>query len=220
MNVVIDDSWKKVLGDYFKTPHFKALTEQVKQEYLTKTVFSHPKNLFNAFNVTPFDKVSVVILGQDPYHGVGQAHGLSFSVEDGVTAPPSLKNILKECADDIGHAPSVTNDLTLWANQGVLLLNSVLTVEAAQAASHAKLGWQEFTDYVIKTISDKKEHCVFILWGNYAKAKSELIDTTKHLIITSPHPSPFSAHSGFFGSKPFSRTNMYLAKHNKTIITW
>lgn len=220
MNVVIDDSWKKILGDYFETPHFKALTEQVKQEYLTKTVFPHPKNLFNAFNATPFDKVSVVILGQDPYHGVGQAHGLSFSVEDGVTAPPSLKNILKECADDIGHKPSVTNDLTPWANQGVLLLNSVLTVLANSPASHAKLGWQEFTDHVIKTISDEKEYCVFILWGNYAKAKASLIDESKHLIITSPHPSPFSAHSGFFGSKPFTQTNAYLVKHNKSLINW
>ena len=220
MNVQIDASWKDALSDYFETDAWKELTEFVKQRYQETTVYPHPKNLFNAFNSTPLDNVKVVILGQDPYHGPGQAHGLSFSIESGHRLPPSLQNILQELLDDIGEHSIQDGNLQSWADQGVLLLNSVLTVEHKSPASHAKKGWEAFTDYVIETISQKREHVVFILWGAYAQKKEELIDTDKHLVIKSAHPSPFSAHKGFFESKPFSKANNYLEKHNIEKIAW
>ncbi len=221
MNVRIEASWKKELTDYFSSPDWQKLSSFVKDEYLNKTIYPHPKNIFNAFNLCPFGEVNVIILGQDPYHNPGQAHGLSFSVQDGVTPPPSLKNIYKELESDLGISKDPQNgNLSSWAEQGVLLLNAVLSVEKNKPTSHAKKGWEKFTDEVIKHISEKKEHCVFILWGNYAKSKAALIDTHKHLILTSPHPSPFSAHSGFFGSRPFSQTNGYLKKYQKKEIRW
>ena len=221
MNVNIESSWKEVLKDYFETPEFKFLTDFVRQEYQTKTIYPHPKNIFNAFNTTPFDKVSVVIIGQDPYHNPGQAHGLCFSVQDGVTPPPSLKNIYKEIEDDLDTKKDMTNgNLTHWGEQGVFLLNSVLTVEKNKPTSHASKGWEEFTDYVIKKISEEKDHIVFLLWGSYAKKKGAVIDRTKHLVLESTHPSPFSASNGFFGNKHFSQANEYLKKYNKKEIEW
>ncbi len=221
MNVIIEPSWKKILQEYFKTDAWKNLTDFVRKEYQTKTVYPHPKNIFNAFNSTPFNKVSVVIIGQDPYHNPGQAHGLCFSVQDGVTPPPSLKNIYKEIQDDLGIQKDFSSgNLSSWTQQGVLLLNSVLTVEKNKPASHAGKGWEDFTTYVIQKISDEKEHCVFLLWGNYAKQKGAIIDRSKHLVLESAHPSPFSAHHGFFGNKHFSQTNAYLKKHGKKEIQW
>lgn len=221
MKVQIEPSWKQVLQDYFTHDAFKKLTTFIKSEYKTKTIYPQLKKIFNAFNTTPFEKVSVVIIGQDPYHNKGQAHGLCFSVPDTITPPPSLKNIYKEIENDV----HITKDnkrgnLESWAQQGVLLLNSVLTVEQNKPASHAGKGWEEFTDYVIQSISDRKEHVVFLLWGNYAKQKGKIVDKTKHLVLESAHPSPFSAHSGFFGNRHFSRTNKYLQKHNKKPIQW
>lgn len=221
MDVRIEESWKEVLKDEFEQPYFKELTEFVKQEYETETVFPHPKNIFNAFELTPFNDVRIVILGQDPYHGQGQAHGLSFSVVEGVRNPPSLQNIYKELESDVGIPIAAKNgDLTRWAKQGVLLLNATLTVRANTPGSHQGKGWEQFTDAAIKALSDKREHLVFILWGNYAKAKGAHIDRSKHLVIESPHPSPFSAHSGFFGSKPFSKTNEYLMKCGLGELDW
>jgi uracil-DNA glycosylase len=221
MEVNIEPSWKEVLKAEFDKPYFTELTAFVKEEYKTATVYPHPKNLFRAFELTPFDKVKVVILGQDPYHGAGQAHGLSFSVVEGVRNPPSLQNIFKELEDDIGEKPRIeTGDLSRWAEQGVLLLNATLTVRAASAGSHQNKGWEEFTDAVIQALSEKRENLVFILWGNYARTKGAHIDRTKHFVIESPHPSPFSAYNGFFGSKPFSKTNEYLTEHNETPINW
>jgi uracil-DNA glycosylase len=212
MDVRIEKSWKEVLKDEFEKPYFKELTAFVKDEYETGTVYPHPKNILNAFELTPFNEVRVVILGQDPYHGAGQAHGLSFSVVEGVRNPPSLQNMYKELEGDLGKPVDTSSgDLTRWAKQGVLLLNSTLTVRAGSPGSHQGKGWEQFTDAAIKALSDKREHLVFILWGNYAKAKGAYIDRSKHLVIESPHPSPLSAHSGFFGSKPFSKTNEYLA---------
>jgi uracil-DNA glycosylase len=221
MDVKIEKSWKKVLEPYFETDSFKQLTDFVRNEYLTKTVYPAPKNVFNAFNSTPFDKVKVVIIGQDPYHNPGQAHGLCFSVQPGVTPPPSLKNIYKELDSDLNIKKDFTNgDLTDWAKQGVLLINSVLTVRKNEAGSHANKGWEDFTNEVIKQLSDKKENLVFLLWGNYAKQKGKIIDKNKHLILEAAHPSPFSAHNGFFGCRHFSQTNQYLKKHNKKEINW
>lgn len=221
MNVRIEPSWKEALTEEFEAPYFKELTEVVKQSYLgTDAVYPPPKFIFNAFALTPFDKVEVVILGQDPYHGAGQAHGLCFSVQEGIAVPPSLQNIYKELHDDLGVPIRKTGDLTQWATQGVLLLNATLTVLAGKPGSHQNLGWEQFTDAVIKKISDEKVHVVFILWGKYAQSKENLIDWEKHLILKAPHPSPFSAHSGFFGSKPFSKTNEYLKKHKKKPIEW
>jgi uracil-DNA glycosylase len=220
MNVVIEPSWKKALANEFEQPYFSSLSAKVKQAYLNGTVYPPPKLIFNAFSLCPFNLVKVVILGQDPYHGHGQAHGLSFSVPDGVKNPPSLKNIYKELQTDLDIASPQSGNLEHWAKQGVLLLNATLTVLPGQPASHQGLGWETFTDAVIKTISDQKEHVVFILWGNYARAKKSLIDTKKHLVIESPHPSPFSAHTGFFGSKPFSKTNTYLEETNQSSIDW
>ena len=223
MKVNIESSWKRALKGYFSTPNFANLTDFVRSEYQDpkKTIYPQPRDLFNAFNQTPFDQVSVVILGQDPYHNPGQAHGLCFSVRGGVTPPPSLKNVYKEIAADIGIQKDTANgDLTDWASQGVLLLNAVLSVEKNKPASHAGRGWEDFTDKVIKKLSDEKEHLVFMLWGNYAKKKGEVIDRSKHLVLEAAHPSPFSAHNGFFGCKHFSKTNAYLTEHGTKEIGW
>ncbi len=224
MEVNIESSWKKALQDEFGKPYFKELTDFVKKEYAEKNVYPAPKNIFRAFELTPFDKVKVVILGQDPYHGARQAIGLSFAVEEGITLPPSLRNIYKELESDLGkpvpQAVEGNGDLTRWAEQGVLLLNATLTVRASQPGSHQGRGWEAFTDAAIKTISDTRENLVFILWGNYARQKGAIIDRSKHLVLESAHPSPFSAVNGFFGSKPFSKTNEYLKKHGEKPIEW
>lgn len=204
----------------FEKPYFKELTDFVKWEYLSGAIFPHPKNVFHAFELCPFDQVKVVILGQDPYHGPGQAHGLCFSVRDGIQVPPSLQNIYKEIHDDLGLPIPNTGNLEPWAKQGVFLLNATLTVQAHKAGSHQGKGWEEFTDAVIKTISDQKEHVVFMLWGAYAGRKSELIDSSKHLILKAPHPSPLSAHRGFFGSKHFSQANEYLKAKGLSEVDW
>ncbi len=221
MDVKIEQSWKDALIDEFSKDYFRTLTDFVKDEYKSGTIYPAPKNIFRAFDLCPFDKVRVVILGQDPYHGVGQATGLSFAVSKGTRLPPSLQNIYKEIESDLGTKPIYSDgDLERWATQGVLLLNSTLTVRASSAGSHQKKGWEEFTDSVIQTISDKREHVVFILWGNYARAKGARIDRTKHFVIESAHSSPFSAGHGFFGSKPFSKTNEYLREHGEGEIDW
>ncbi len=220
MNVEIEPSWKAMLGDEFEFEYFKDLSTKVREAYLVGGVFPPPKLVFNAFLLCPFSLVKVVILGQDPYHGIGQAHGLSFSVPDGVRPPPSLKNIYKEIKSDLGIEIPASGNLERWAKQGVLLLNATLTVKASSPASHQGLGWEQFTDTVIKTISEEKEYVVFLLWGRYAQAKAELIDETKHLVLKAAHPSPFSAHNGFFGSKHFSQTNDYLKKHKQEPIIW
>ncbi|HEY6021223.1 MAG TPA: uracil-DNA glycosylase [Candidatus Paceibacterota bacterium] len=221
MDIKLEESWKEALQDEFGKAYFTTLTDFVKAEYTHAIVYPAPKNIFRAFELCPFNKVEVVILGQDPYHGAGQANGLSFAVNEGVSLPPSLQNIFKEIESDLGK-PLIhrTGDLERWAKQGALLLNATLTVRAKSAGSHQGKGWEEFTDAVIKTLSDKKEGLVFILWGNYARAKGAHIDRSKHLVIESPHPSPFSAYSGFFGSKPFSKTNEYLVRHGKEPINW
>ena len=220
MEVKIEPSWKAALKDEFEKPYFADLSQKVKEAYLSKAIYPAPKNVFNAFTLCPFDQVKVVILGQDPYHGPGQAHGLSFSVQDDVKIPPSLQNIYKEIKADIGTSVPESGNLERWAKQGVLLLNATLTVEQSKPGSHQGLGWEQFTDSVIKTISDQKEHVVFLLWGNFARSKAALIDTTKHLVLEAPHPSPFSAHSGFFGCKHFSKTNEYLEKQKLSPIDW
>ena len=220
MDVKIEASWKKALKEEFGKAYFKELTDFVKQEYKTHTVYPPPKNIFRAFELTPFNKVEVVILGQDPYHGAGQANGLSFAVGEGVRLPPSLQNIFKEIKSDIGTDPSPSGDLSRWAKQGVLLLNATLTVRGSTPGSHQGKGWEAFTDAAIKTLSEQREHLVFILWGNYARQKGAHIDRSKHLVIESPHPSPFSAHAGFFGSKPFSKANKYLLEQHKKPIDW
>lgn len=190
------------------------------QKQVKKVIFPHSKNWFKAFELTAFDKVKVIILGQDPYHGLGQAHGLSFSVVQGIKKPPSLGNIFKELHGDLNIEPSQSGDLTHWATQGVLLLNSVLTVEAHQAASHANQGWEMFTDSIIKTLSEQRQHLVFMLWGAYAQKKALFIDKDKHLILTTTHPSPLSAHRGFLGCRHFSKANDYLKMHNQQVINW
>jgi uracil-DNA glycosylase len=222
MAVALEPSWLQVLGDEFDKDYMVKLRQFLKEEKEAGyTVYPKNSDIFNAFWKTPFSELKVVILGQDPYHGAHQAHGLSFSAQKGITPPPSLKNIYKELQTDIpGFTIPATGDLTHWAEQGVLLLNATLTVRAGTPGSHQKRGWEQFTDTVIKTISDKKEGIVFILWGSYAQAKAELIDQTKHFIIKSPHPSPFSADRGFFGSKPFSKTNEILRKEGKKPIDW
>lgn len=220
-DVKIEASWKAVLKDEFGEEYFKKLREFVKNEYQHGIVCPPPKNIFRAFELTPFDKVEVVILGQDPYHGPKQANGLCFAVSEGVPLPPSLQNIFKEIESDLGQPlKNRTGDLERWAKQGVLLLNATLTVRARTAGSHQGKGWEQFTDAVIRVLSEKKENLVFILWGNYAKAKGAHIDREKHFVIESAHPSPFAAHSGFFGSKPFSKANEYLTEHNKNPIDW
>jgi len=221
MDVKIEASWKKALEHEFGESYFKELTDFVKKEYAEQKIYPAPKNIFHAFDLTPFNDVKVVILGQDPYHGARQAIGLSFAVEKGITLPPSLRNIYKEIESDLGEkAPADNGDLTRWAEQGVLLLNATLTVRAGAAGSHQGRGWEQFTDAAIKALSEGREHLVFILWGNYARQKKSLIDTGKHLVIESAHPSPFSAANGFFGSKPFSKANTYLEKHHEKPIKW
>lgn len=218
--VKIDPSWKEALKDEFEKPYFTELTAFVKKEYLSAKVFPPPKCIFNAFELCPFDNAKVVILGQDPYHGDKQAHGLCFSVPEKVGVPPSLQNIYKEIVQDIGGTIPNHGNLEHWAKQGVLLLNATLTVRAHTAGSHQGKGWEEFTDAVIKTLSDKKEDLVFLLWGNCARKKGELIDFEKHLVLEAAHPSPFSAYNGFFGCKHFSQTNSYLKKHGRESIHW
>jgi uracil-DNA glycosylase len=220
MEIRIESSWKNVLKEEFEKPYFARLSKVVRDAYLSKIIYPAPKSILNAFTLCPFDKVKVVILGQDPYHSAGQAHGLSFSVPDGVKSPPSLQNIYKEIKNDIGTEVPNNGNLEHWAEQGILLLNATLTVEQGKPASHQGLGWETFTDAVIKTISDKKEQVVFLLWGNYARSKAILIDKSKHLVLEAPHPSPFSAHSGFFGCKHFSKTNTYLKERGLFEIIW
>jgi uracil-DNA glycosylase len=218
--VKIEKTWKNALIYEFNKPYFKKLRFFVRDAYKNKIVFPNPKNIFRAFDLCPFDDVKVVILGQDPYHGKGQANGLSFAVNSGVALPPSLKNIFKEIQSDLNITPSPNGDLLRWATQGVLLLNSSLTVEMGSPGSHQKIGWEDFTDCVIKTISEKKEKIVFVLWGNYARQKGVCIDRSKHLVLESAHPSPFSAYNGFFGSKPFSKANAYLKQWGLGEVDW
>lgn len=219
-HVNIHPSWQTVLQEDFDKPYFEQLIEFVRYEYAHYTCYPPGKLIFNAFNQCPFDKVKVVLIGQDPYHEPGQAHGLCFSVNDGVQFPPSLRNIFQEISTDIGKPVPESGNLIRWAQQGVLLLNATLTVREHQAGSHQKKGWETFTDDVIKLISDKREHVVFILWGSYAQSKSALIDSTKHFVLKSAHPSPLSAYRGFFGNHHFSLTNMYLQKNGIAPIEW
>ncbi|MFN4947986.1 MAG: uracil-DNA glycosylase [Chryseotalea sp.] len=220
MQVKIENSWALRLHDEFNKPYFIELTQFVKEEYRIATVFPPGKEIFRAFDCCTFDELRVVILGQDPYHGAGQAHGLCFSVNQGIKPPPSLVNIFKEIKRDLCKEMPPHGDLTRWANQGVLLLNATLTVRESSPGSHQKKGWETFTDAVIKKISEEKEHVVFILWGAYAQKKTELINTEKHLILSSAHPSPFSADRGFFGNKHFSKANAYLKQNGLTEINW
>jgi uracil-DNA glycosylase len=219
MEVKIEKTWQAELQAEFKKDYFKLLKEFVRNEYLTEVVYPSPENLFRAFELCPFNEVKVVILGQDPYHGPKQAHGLVFSVEAGVKEPPSLVNIFKELESDLGLKKE-EGDLSSWAEQGVLLLNTTLTVRAGQAGSHQKQGWEIFTDRVIQILSEKKDNLVFILWGAYAQSKVELINASKHLILKAVHPSPLSAYRGFFGSKPFSQTNNYLRDKKIKEVNW
>ena len=220
MNVKIEQSWKEVLQREFEQDYFCNLVAFVKQEYASGTVFPPGNEIFAAFDATPFDRVKVVIIGQDPYHGERQANGLCFSVADGIQFPPSLQNIFKEIHDDIGTEIPTSGDLTRWAKQGVLLLNATLTVRAHCAGSHQGKGWEIFTDAVIRHLAENREHLVFMLWGSYAIKKGAFIDRNRHLVLTSVHPSPLSAHRGFFGNHHFSRTNQYLIEHGKTPIEW
>jgi uracil-DNA glycosylase len=220
MDVKIEESWKKQLQEEFEKPYFKTLTEFVRLEYASQTVYPPAKLIFNAFDQCPFDQVKVVILGQDPYHGPGQAHGLCFSVNDGVEFPPSLKNIFKEIQSDTGAPIPKSGNLERWSRQGVLLLNATLTVRAHLAGSHQKKGWEQFTDSVIHLVADRLDHVVFILWGNYAISKGEFINQQKHLVLKSVHPSPLSASRGFFGNKQFSKANNYLVQNGKSPIIW
>ncbi|AYA35683.1 uracil-DNA glycosylase [Hymenobacter oligotrophus] len=220
MTVKIDESWRKVLQPEFEKPYFQELIQFVKQEYQTQTVYPAGGQIFHAFDACPFDRVKVVILGQDPYHGKGQAHGLAFSVQFGVRSPPSLVNVFKELESDLGMPRPDNGNLDRWAQQGVLLLNATLTVRASTPGSHQKKGWEEFTDAVIRIISEQKEHVVFVLWGAYAQKKAELIDSRKHLVLKAAHPSPYAADKGFFGSKPFSKTNAYLQQQGLEPIQW
>jgi len=237
MEVKIDPSWQKKLAEEFEKPYFAELTEFVKKEYKDEVVYPPPKYIFRAFDLCPFEKVKVVILGQDPYHGQRQANGLAFAVDENIAVPPSLQNIFKEIENDIvGRAPRPAGlgtsslnaqslsqrngDLVRWCEQGVLLLNATLTVRAHLAGSHQGRGWELFTDAAIKALSEEREYLVFMLWGNYAKAKGAHIDRSKHLVLEAPHPSPFSAYSGFFGCKHFSKANDYLIAHDETPIDW
>lgn len=214
-------SWQAVLGQEFEQPYMHNLREFLQQEKAAgKVIFPPGPQIFNAFNHTPFDQVRVVIIGQDPYHGPGQAHGLSFSVQPGVKVPPSLVNIFKEIQADLGLQMSGSGDLTPWADQGVLLLNATLTVEQANAGSHQKKGWEEFTDAAIKALNEQRSGLVFVLWGSYAQKKGAVIDQQRHLVLKSPHPSPLSAHRGFFGNHQFSAINQYLLKQGQQPINW
>ena len=222
MTLKLEESWKAVLYPEFEEEYMKTLREFLQKEQVSEQVLYPPNALiFNAFEHTPFDKVKVVILGQDPYHGAGQAHGLSFSVQKGTPFPPSLQNIFKELMSDISDYKYPANgDLTFWADQGVLLLNATLTVQANKAGSHQKMGWEKFTDKVIEELSNRKTGIVFLLWGKYAQAKGDLIDSGRHFILKAAHPSPFSAYNGFFGCKHFSKTNEILEKQNVAPINW
>ena len=220
MTVKIEKSWSDVLADEFAKPYFEQLTQFVRNEYRTSQIFPPGKQIFAAFDATPFNDVKVVIIGQDPYHGDRQANGLCFSVNEGIECPPSLINIFKELSDDLGVAMRTSGDLSDWAQQGVLLLNSTLTVKAHCAGSHQGHGWETFTDAVINRLANMRNHLVFILWGSYAIRKGAFIDRSRHLVITSPHPSPLSAYRGFFGSRPFSTANAYLESNGIKPINW
>ncbi len=221
MDVKIEESWKQALRQEFTKEYFLEIVARLRIERASGTIIYPPGQLiFNAFNTTPFDKVKVVLIGQDPYHGDGQAHGLSFSVQDGITPPPSLVNIFKELQSDIGVPISKSGNLTKWAEQGVLLLNASLTVKRNEPNSHAKIGWAEFTNSVIEKLSAQREHLVFLLWGKFAQEKQVLIDETKHLVLKAAHPSPYSANTGFFGCRHFSKTNEYLAANGIDPINW
>lgn len=221
MNVKIDNSWREHIGAEFEKPYFSALTDFVRHEYTTTTCYPPGSLIFNAFNLCPFDRVKVVIIGQDPYHEPGQAQGLSFSVPEGVSFPPSLQNIFKEIQLDLGKPMPPTGDLTRWAEQGVLLLNATLTVRAHQAASHQRHGWEQFTDAAIRALNIGRENLVFILWGGYARSKAQLIDRSRHLVLESVHPSPLSANrGGWFGNHHFSQCNAYLREHGEQEIDW
>ena len=220
MDVKVSPSWKMRLAKEFDKPYFTELISFVKSEYQTQTIYPPGKEIFRAFDCCDFEQVKVVIIGQDPYHGAGQANGLCFAVRDGVRLPPSLVNIFKEIESDLGKPIPTSGDLERWARQGVLLLNATLTVRASTAGSHQNKGWEQFTDAVIEIISEEKENVVFILWGAYAQKKGQVIDRKKHFVLMSPHPSPFSAFSGFFGCKHFSKTNTYLKEKNNKEIDW
>jgi uracil-DNA glycosylase len=220
VNPIIHPSWKEELSEEFNSPYFNELKSFLVEEKKKNIVFPPGKLIFNAFDLTPFDNVKVVLLGQDPYHNIGQAHGLCFSVPDGVEFPPSLRNIFQELHSDLNIPIPKSGNLEKWAKQGVLLLNATLTVRAHEAGSHQKRGWEQFTDAVIRIISQKHTGVVFLLWGNYAQAKTELIDTSKHFMLKTVHPSPLSASRGFFGCKHFSKTNELLSKNDKTPIDW
>jgi uracil-DNA glycosylase len=221
MTVKLEESWKEALKDEFKKPYFKNVVEHLKTEKEQgKTIYPPGSLIFHAFDATPIDLVKVVILGQDPYHGPKQAHGLSFSVQQGVHPPPSLVNIFKELNEDIGMPIPSHGHLEKWAQQGVLLLNASLTVRAGEPMSHSKIGWHHFTDTVIKTVSEEKDHVVFMLWGKFAQEKIALIDTKKHLVLKAAHPSPLSAHNGFFGCRHFSKANNWLMQHGIDPIDW
>ena len=216
----IHPEWANLLQSEFTKSYFKDLRYKLAQEYINHTIFPTKENIFTAFNLTPIQQTNVVIIGQDPYHGEGEAHGLCFSVQKGITIPPSLVNIFKELKTDLGIAPSNHGDLTSWAKQGVLLLNSVLTVKKSQPNSHQNIGWETFTNQTIALLSSHKQSLVFVLWGKNAQRKKILIDPVKHYILESPHPSPLSAHRGFFNSQPFSKINAFLRKQNKSEIDW
>ena len=221
MDVKIEQSWKEALSDEFNKDYFKNLTDFVRDEYLSgKTIYPAAKNIFNAFNLCPLNDVRVVIIGQDPYHEPHQAHGLCFSVESGVDLPPSLINIYKEIESDLGHKSITNGDLTEWANQGVLLLNSTLTVRAHMAASHVGHGWEIFTDAVIKILAENRKNIVYLLWGSFAQKKAEIVNKNENLVLCSAHPSPLSAYRGFFGNHHFSRANEYLIQHGFKPINW
>ncbi|EOZ99080.1 Uracil-DNA glycosylase, family 1 [Indibacter alkaliphilus LW1] len=220
MDVKIEESWRNILSKEFSKPYFKDLVEFIRQEYQNQLIYPKGKEIFNAFAYCPLDKVKVVILGQDPYHGPGQAHGLSFSVREGVRFPPSLLNIFKEINRDLDQSIPSHGNLERWAHQGVLLLNATLTVRAHQAGSHQNKGWEEFTDAVIKVIAEEKDNVVFLLWGAYARKKAAFISDNKHLKLYAPHPSPLSAHRGFLGCSHFSKTNEYLREKGLTEISW
>lgn len=219
-HVNIEPSWAEALKEEFEKPYFSSLVQFVREEYSKGTCYPPGALIFNAFNLCPLDKVKVVLIGQDPYHEPGQAHGLCFSVNDGVPFPPSLRNIFAEIQSDTGSPVPPTGNLTRWAQQGVLLLNATLTVRAHAAGSHQKRGWEEFTDAVIRKVSETKDHVVFILWGSYAQSKMQLIDTSRHCVLRSAHPSPLSAYRGFFGNHHFSLCNQYLKQHGEDTITW
>lgn len=219
-NVKIEKSWHDVLGDEFDKPYFESLIAFVKQEYATKRIFPPGSRIFAAFDACPFDKVKVVILGQDPYHDDGQANGLCFSVAPGMPMPPSLINIFREVSSDIGTPMPQNGDLSRWAEQGVLLLNATLTVEAHRAGSHQGKGWEDFTDEVVMRLARDRENIVFMLWGSYAQRKGAFIDRSRHLVLSSPHPSPLSAYRGFFGNHHFSQANAWLAQHGLSPIQW